>query len=691
MFPRRLESRPEPDEATGRVARQDGEILGSHPAVEGPDGVGAEDAACGGGGELRHAPVVDDGWITFVQQDLRATAHGLGNVEAAPQRIGERSADVLLEVPDGAAHDDAVGEDVLGGASGDGADGERALLVWGDASRDPVLAGEDGVGGEDEGIDAFMRPGRVSAASVHGRGEEVGAGHDGAGGDEGVAEREVGADVHAEHGGDVLHGAILDHARRTAESLLIGSLLRRLEDEAHGTLQGPGTVRIGKQTRSAHEHGHVRVVAAGVHHAGRRRAPRDVTRFVNGQRVHVGAQRNDRCAGADLRYDAGPTDAAANAEAGALDGIGSDAGRTLFPEGQLGMAVQITSHGDEVGFEVGGLLQETGHGVGIPVICLANLPGPGDRRQVATGMEHRRSDDARLTEQRNPRSMRIDQLTTLEIVDLINAEDRMVAEAVGEEREAIEEAIDIVVDCFARGGRLLYVGAGTSGRLGVLDASEMPPTYGTDPSMVQGVIAGGYEALVRAQEGAEDHPEDGARDIEARDVGERDFVLGIASSGTTPYVHGALRRAREHGARTGFLLCTYPSADLLETHDVVIAPLVGPEVITGSTRMKAGTATKMVLNTITTAAMVRMGKVYGNLMVDLQVTCEKLRDRGERILLETVGMEREEAAALLERAGGHVKLAIVMGRLDLDAESARRRLDDVGGVIARLIPDLGAI
>jgi N-acetylmuramic acid 6-phosphate etherase len=305
-------------------------------------------------------------------------------------------------------------------------------------------------------------------------------------------------------------------------------------------------------------------------------------------------------------------------------------------------------------------------------------------------MENRPPLDRRLTEQRNPRSMRIDQLSTLEVVDLINAEDRMVAEAVGEEREAIARAIDLVVETFRQGGRLFYVGAGTSGRLGVLDASEMPPTYGTEPRMVQGIIAGGLDALVRAQEGAEDHPEDGAAAVDERDVGAADFVLGIATSGTTPYVHGALRRARERGARTGFLLCTYPGAELLETHDVVIAPLVGPEVITGSTRMKAGTATKMVLNTITTAAMVLTGKVFGNLMVDLQVTCEKLQDRGERILVETLGVDRDGARALLERSHGHVKVALVMGRLQVDADTARARLDAEGGRIALVIPDLGA-
>ncbi|HEU5208149.1 MAG TPA: N-acetylmuramic acid 6-phosphate etherase [Longimicrobiales bacterium] len=305
-------------------------------------------------------------------------------------------------------------------------------------------------------------------------------------------------------------------------------------------------------------------------------------------------------------------------------------------------------------------------------------------------MADRKQLDPRLTEQRNPRSMRIDQLSTIEIVDLINAEDRMVAEAVGEERAAIARAVDIVVDCFQNGGRLFYVGAGTSGRLGVLDASEMPPTYGTDPEMVQGIIAGGYAALVRAQEGAEDNPADGAAVMDERGVRAGDFVLGIATSGTTPYVHGALRRARELGARTGFLLCTYPSQELIATHDVVIAPLVGPEVITGSTRMKAGTATKMVLNTITTSAMVRLGKVYGNLMVDLQVTCEKLRDRGQRILVETLGVERGHAADLLERAGGHVKTAIVMGSLDVDRDEARQRLQDAGGVIASVVGDLGA-
>jgi len=298
-------------------------------------------------------------------------------------------------------------------------------------------------------------------------------------------------------------------------------------------------------------------------------------------------------------------------------------------------------------------------------------------------------DDPRLTEQRNPRTARIDELSTLDIVDAINVDDRMVADAVGDEREAIARAVDLVVDSLGRGGRLFYVGAGTSGRLGFLDAAELPPTFRTEPERVQAIIAGGAAALVRAQEGAEDDAGAAVRDIDDRDVGEADFVLGIASSGSTPYVHAALERARQRGARTGFLLCTPPGPALRAAHDVVIAPLVGPEVITGSTRMKAGTATKLVLNTLSTAAMVRLGKVHGNLMVDLQVTSVKLRDRGERILMETLGVERPAAAALLERSAGHVKTAIVMGRLGLDAAEARRRLDAAGGVLMRVIGERG--
>jgi N-acetylmuramic acid 6-phosphate etherase len=296
--------------------------------------------------------------------------------------------------------------------------------------------------------------------------------------------------------------------------------------------------------------------------------------------------------------------------------------------------------------------------------------------------------DDRLTEQRNQRSSAMDVLSPLELVDLINSEDCTVAEAVASQRLAIARAMELVVDAFRSGGRLIYVGAGTSGRLGVLDAAEMPPTFGTDPEMVQGIIAGGREALVRSQEGAEDRPEDGAAEIDGLAIGPNDFVMGIATSGTTPFVHGALARARELGARTGFLLCTNPTPELLETHDVVIAPLVGPEVVTGSTRMKAGTATKMVLNTITTGAMVMTGKVFGNLMVDLQATCEKLRDRGERILMTILDVDRSRASELLEAAGGSAKTALVMERRGAGQEEAARLLEEEGGVLARVIGSL---
>lgn len=289
--------------------------------------------------------------------------------------------------------------------------------------------------------------------------------------------------------------------------------------------------------------------------------------------------------------------------------------------------------------------------------------------------------DDRLTEQRNPRTEEIDRLPAEQIVRLVNDEDGQVAAAVGREAGAIARAARLAEKAFRSGGRLVYVGAGTSGRLGVLDAAEMPPTYGTPPEMVQGVIAGGFGALVRACEGAEDEPEAGGRAVDDKAVGRRDVVFGIATSGTTPFVHGALERARERGAKTVFLLCTPPPPGLRETHDVVIAPLTGPEVVTGSTRMKAGTATKMVLNAVTTTAMILCGKVDGNLMVDLKVTCSKLRDRGERILMARLGLGREEAGGLLDDARGHVKTALVMGRFGMGREEAQGALGAAGGVI----------
>lgn len=293
--------------------------------------------------------------------------------------------------------------------------------------------------------------------------------------------------------------------------------------------------------------------------------------------------------------------------------------------------------------------------------------------------------DIRLTEQRNPASEEIDRRTPLEIVELINAEDQAVAPAVHRERQAIARAIELAETAFRQDGRLVYVGAGTSGRLGVLDASEMPPTFGSDPWMVQGIIAGGPDALRHAIEGAEDHPEDGAAAMDEAAIDARDFVLGIATSGTTPYVHGALERARERGAKTGLLLCTPPRPEWRQAYDVVIAPLVGPEVVTGSTRMKAGTATKLVLNTISTGAMIRLGKVYGNLMVDLRVTNQKLQDRGERILMETLGLDRAAAQRYLGRADGNIKLALAMYVTGMGADEARRQLDHADGRIGELL------
>lgn len=293
--------------------------------------------------------------------------------------------------------------------------------------------------------------------------------------------------------------------------------------------------------------------------------------------------------------------------------------------------------------------------------------------------------DPRITERRNPRTAAIDLASPLEIVDLIAAEDRTVPDAVYSQREAIAKAIEVAEATFRAGGRLFYVGAGTSGRLGVLDASEMPPTYGTDPEMVQGIIAGGHKALTRSQEGAEDRIQGAVEDLDAHGVRAGDFVIGIAASGTTPYVRRALAHARELSAHTALVACSPPPEETMKYADVVIMAVTGPEVVTGSTRMKAGTATKLVLNTITTGAMIRMGKTYGNLMVDLRATNEKLRDRSQRIIMEVCGVARDEARDLLERAGGIVKIAIVMHFLDATREEAERRLEENGGIIRRVV------
>src|SRR5688572_4170576 len=257
--------------------------------------------------------------------------------------------------------------------------------------------------------------------------------------------------------------------------------------------------------------------------------------------------------------------------------------------------------------------------------------------------------DPRVTEQRNPRTADIDLASLLEIVDVISAEDRRIADVVHGQREPIARAIEEAEVTFRRGGRMFYVGAGTSGRLGVLDASEMPPTYGTDPEMVQGIIAGGYAALTRSQEGAEDTIENAVRDLDERRVSSADFVIGIAASGTTPYVRRALEHARSVGAKTAPVAYSPPPAETLAVTDILIPPITGPEVVTGSTRMKAGTATKLVLNTITSGAMIRLGKTFGNLMVDLRATNEKLRDRSERIVMEVTDLSRGESRTLLEK------------------------------------------
>ncbi len=280
----------------------------------------------------------------------------------------------------------------------------------------------------------------------------------------------------------------------------------------------------------------------------------------------------------------------------------------------------------------------------------------------------------RATERRNPRTVAIDTASPLEIVDLLAAEDATVPGAVARAREAIAQAMALVEASFRAGGRLVYVGAGTSGRLGVLDASECPPTFGTPPEMVIGLIAGGLPALVRSAEGVEDDVNAGREIMDARAVASSDTVIGIAASGVTPYVRAALGRAQELGARTVLVACAEPPALLRESCDACVVVDTGPEPITGSTRMKAGTATKLVLNAISTGAMVRIGKTYGNLMVDLRAASAKLVDRGERIVMDVVGGTRAEAREAIARAGGSVRTAIVMRARGLDQAAAEALL-----------------
>ena len=282
------------------------------------------------------------------------------------------------------------------------------------------------------------------------------------------------------------------------------------------------------------------------------------------------------------------------------------------------------------------------------------------------------------TEARNPASERIDTLSPLEIVRLMNAEDAGVAAAVGREAVAIARAIEVTSERLRAGGRLVYLGAGTSGRLGVLDAAECPPTFSTPPELVVGIIAGGYTALTRAVEGAEDHPGSAENDLRQVNLSERDVLVGIATSGRTPYVIGGLQYARSVGAYAIGLACNDGPA-IASAADLMITPVVGPEVISGSTRLKAGTATKLVLNMISTGTMIRLGKTYGNLMVDLKATNTKLVARTRRIVAELTGLTEEQAEEQLARCGGELKTAVVAQRQGVTAEIARQMLEQAQG------------
>ncbi|MBN2469264.1 MAG: N-acetylmuramic acid 6-phosphate etherase [Anaerolineae bacterium] len=290
-----------------------------------------------------------------------------------------------------------------------------------------------------------------------------------------------------------------------------------------------------------------------------------------------------------------------------------------------------------------------------------------------------------LTEQQNPRSQELDRRSTLEILEIMNNEDASVAGAVRRVLPAIAQAVDVIAARLRDGGRLIYMGAGTSGRLGILDAVECVPTFDVPPTLVQGVIAGGVSALIRAAEGAEDDCEAGRDDLAALGLSEKDAVVGIAASGNTPYVVAGLEYANEIGAATVGVTCNSPAA-VLDTAQIAIPVLVGPEVLTGSTRLKAGTAQKMVLNMISTAAMIRLGKVYGNLMVDVQVTNNKLADRARRIVAQVAEISADEAGRLLAITANRVKPAIVMALLDVTLEEADALLAQADGHLSGVLP-----
>jgi len=289
------------------------------------------------------------------------------------------------------------------------------------------------------------------------------------------------------------------------------------------------------------------------------------------------------------------------------------------------------------------------------------------------------------TEQRNPHSMDIDARSTEEILKIINDEDKTVPYAVEKELPYIAQAVELIVKALKNGGRLLYFGAGTSGRLGVVDASECPPTFGTPYGMIKGYIAGGKEAMFRIQEGAEDYEENGAKDILLAQVTNKDVVCGIAASRRTPYVIGAVKKAKELGATTLYITCNPRENFNIKEVDVAICPYVGPEVIMGSTRMKSGTAQKLVLNMLSTTAMIRMGKVYENMMIDLQMTNKKLVERSKRIVMTITGVGYDEASNYLQQAGGHVKTTLVMIKAGVSAEEARERLVKADSFVRRAI------
>ena len=289
------------------------------------------------------------------------------------------------------------------------------------------------------------------------------------------------------------------------------------------------------------------------------------------------------------------------------------------------------------------------------------------------------------TEARNEASMNIDVASVGEILKIINDQDKSVPSAVEKEIPYIEKAVELIVDSFKAGGRLIYFGAGTSGRLGVIDAAECPPTFGTDPELVQGFIAGGKEAMFRAQEGAEDYEENGAADVVKAGVNKNDVVCGIAASRRTPYVIGAVKKAKELGAKTLYVTCNPRSEFNIKEVDVAICPFVGPEVVMGSTRMKSGTAQKLVLNMLTTASMIRLGKVYENMMIDLQMTNKKLVERSKRIVMTITGLSYEEAEDYLNKAGGHVKTALVMIKTGSDRDEALELLSQTNGFVRKAI------